>query len=48
MDQESEDIPTIFSKSVASFEVASIISNYYRPLMHITYMVNYHVLGLNP
>jgi tetratricopeptide (TPR) repeat protein len=46
--RDLKNIPTIFSKSVASFEVASVISNYYRPLMHTTYMVNYHIFGLKP
>jgi tetratricopeptide (TPR) repeat protein len=42
------NIPTIFSKSVSSYQSKRITSNYYRPLMHIVYMLNYHVFGLKP
>ena len=41
------NIPTIFSESVWSFKRLSI-SNYYRPMMHIVYMLNYHLFGLKP
>ncbi len=41
------NIPTIFSKSVWSFEELGT-SNYYRPMMHIVYMLNYHLFGLKP
>jgi tetratricopeptide (TPR) repeat protein len=41
-------IPEIFSKSVWGFLRGSVVSNYYRPLMHIIYMVNYHIFGLEP
>ncbi len=41
-------IPTIFSKSVWGFKPELSTSNYYRPLMHIVYMFNYHLFGLNP
>jgi protein O-mannosyl-transferase len=42
------NIPTIFSKSVWSFQPGITISNYYRPLMYMVYMLNYHVFGLKP
>lgn len=42
------NIPTIFSRSVWSFQPGLSTWNYYRPLMHIVYMLNYHVFGLNP
>ena len=38
----------IFSKSVWSFLSGSTISNYYRPFMHIGYMLTYQVFGLKP
>ena len=41
-------IPEIFSKSVWSFQKGAVISNYYRPLMHLIYMLNYYIFGLNP
>jgi Flp pilus assembly protein TadD len=41
-------IPDIFSKSVWSFRGVTTISNYYRPLMHLTFMLDYYVFGLRP
>ncbi len=41
-------IPEIFSSSVWNFSSEVKISNYYRPLMHILYMIDYHIFGLNP
>jgi len=41
-------IPVIFSKSVWSFQDETVISNYYRPLMHLFFLLNYHVFGLRP
>jgi tetratricopeptide (TPR) repeat protein len=41
------NIPAIFSRSVWSFQ-SDMPSNYYRPLMHIVYMINYHLFGLKP
>jgi len=38
-------LPDMFSKSVWSF-LKSDVSNYYRPMMHVTYMINYHIFGL--
>lgn len=43
-----ENMPVIFSKSVSSFQPGDIVSNYYRPLMHVVYMLNYHLFGLKP
>lgn len=45
--RDMKHLPDIFSKSVWSF-LGNFVSNYYRPLMHIIYMVNYHFLGLKP
>src|SRR4030067_1293934 len=41
-------IPEIFSENVWSFTKESVISNYYRPLMHLIYMLNYYIFGLKP
>ena len=41
-------IPEIFSENVWSFKKESVISNYYRPLMHLIYMFNYYIFGLKP
>ena len=46
--RDIRNIPTILSKSVWSFQPGVIASNYYRPLMHIVYMLNYHLFGLKP
>ncbi|MBI5598274.1 MAG: tetratricopeptide repeat protein [Deltaproteobacteria bacterium] len=40
-------IPQIFFTDVWSF-LGDKHSNYYRPLMHMIFMVNYHVFGLKP
>ncbi len=42
------NIPEIFSKSVSSYQSRRVTSNYYRPLMHVVYMLNYHIFGLKP
>ncbi len=39
-------LPDIFSKNVWGFQRA--VSNYYRPLMHTIYMIDYHIFGLRP
>ena len=41
-------LPRIFAKSVWAFQSAPIVSNYYRPIMNILYMANYHLFGLAP
>ncbi len=39
-------IPEIFSESVLKFQ--GIETNYYRPLLHLIYMLSYFVFGLKP
>ena len=46
--KDIKSIPMIFSKSVGSFDGGPVISNYYRPLMYVVYMLEYHLFGLNP
>ncbi|MBI5327114.1 MAG: tetratricopeptide repeat protein [Deltaproteobacteria bacterium] len=41
-------IPDIFLSSVWSFSDDSSKFNYYRPIMHLIYMAEYHVFGLKP
>lgn len=41
-------LPDIFMKGVWGFAGGGISSNYYRPVMHLFYMVNYHIFGLRP
>ncbi len=41
-------IPEIFSKNVWSFSKDIGFSNYYRPMMHLMYMIDYHIFGLKP
>jgi Tfp pilus assembly protein PilF len=41
-------ISDIFLKSVWSFQDTQTVSNYYRPMMHLIYMVSYYIFGLNP
>jgi tetratricopeptide (TPR) repeat protein len=41
-------LPEVFSKSVWSFLPGSVTSNYYRPLMHVSYSFSYHLFGLKP
>jgi tetratricopeptide (TPR) repeat protein len=41
-----EYIPDIFSKGVWEFQEEK--SDYYRPMMHMIYMFNYHIFGLRP
>jgi tetratricopeptide (TPR) repeat protein len=41
-------IPKIFSHSVWGFYNGKSPLPYYRPLMHLIYMFNYHVFGANP
>jgi Tfp pilus assembly protein PilF len=40
-------IPEIFSESVWKFQGIEG-TNYYRPLLHLVYMINYHIFGLRP
>jgi tetratricopeptide (TPR) repeat protein len=46
--RDMRNIPTIFSGSVWSFQHGLGTSNYYRPLMYVVYMFNYHLFGLKP
>jgi tetratricopeptide (TPR) repeat protein len=39
-------LPEVFSHGVWSFMGESEVSNYYRPLMHVFYMAEYHFFGL--
>lgn len=39
-------LPDIFSKSVHSFQNQTPGLNYYRPVMHVIYLLNYYVFGL--
>ncbi|MGD0885183.1 MAG: tetratricopeptide repeat protein [Thermodesulfovibrionales bacterium] len=41
-------IPDIFSKNVWGFQEETVISNYYRPFMHLIFMLDYYVFGLRP
>lgn len=38
----------VFSRSVWSFQSEEIVSNYYRPLMHVVYMLAARIFGLRP
>ena len=43
------NLPAIFFSSVWSFQGdPQAVSNYYRPVMYLFYMVEYHLFGLNP
>jgi hypothetical protein len=33
---------------VWAFQAAPVVSNYYRPIMNVVYMANYHLFGLKP
>jgi Flp pilus assembly protein TadD len=41
-------IPEIFLSNFWVSEAEGPTSNYYRPLIHIIYMINYHIFGLKP
>ena len=41
-------IPEIFFTNVWAFMDKEFLSNYYRPLMHMIYMIDYHIFGLKP
>ena len=43
-----KNIPEIFLTDVWAFAGEERLSNYYRPLMHIIYMIDYHIFGLKP
>ena len=46
--RDVKHLPDIFTKSVWSFQGEHIVSNYYRPLMNVLYMINHHLFGLAP
>jgi protein O-mannosyl-transferase len=46
--RDVRNLPKIFAKSVWAFQSAPVVSNYYRPIMNVLYMVNYHLFGLKP
>jgi tetratricopeptide (TPR) repeat protein len=48
--RDVRNIPAIFSKDVWAFNpgTAGMVSNYYRPLMYVTFMLNYQLFGLKP
>jgi tetratricopeptide (TPR) repeat protein len=46
--KDIKNIPEIFTASVSGFKEKPVVSNYYRPIMHIIYMFNYHIFGLKP
>ena len=41
-------LPDILVQGVWGFARGGNPSNYYRPVMHLLYMVNYHIFGLHP
>jgi len=44
--KDAKYIPKIFSTNVWEFE--GEVSNYYRPLMHLSYMACYYIFGIEP
>ena len=50
--RDLRNLPEIFAKSVWSFMekvgADAVTSNYYRPLMHVTYMADFYLFGLRP
>lgn len=43
--QDAGKIPTIFSSSVWAFVQSRTTTDYYRPMMHLVYLVNFHLFG---
>ena len=41
-------IPDMFVRSVSGFVIGSAPVNYYRPFMHLIYLITYHLFGLTP
>src|SRR3989337_4108313 len=46
--RDVKNIPEILLSDVWAFAGEERLSNYYRPLMHIIYMIDYHIFGLKP
>lgn len=44
--RDVQSLPEIFSTNVWAFQ--GISTNYYRPLLHISYLMSYHLFGLSP
>lgn len=44
--QDAGKIPTILSSSVWAFVHSRTTTDYYRPVMHLVYLINFHVFGL--
>ena len=45
--RDIRNIPAIFSTNVWAFQQGHL-SNYYRPMMHVIYLLNYQIIGLKP
>lgn len=45
--RDIRSIPTIFSTNVWAFQQGHT-SNYYRPMMYVTFLLSYHIFGMNP
>jgi tetratricopeptide (TPR) repeat protein len=46
--QDTKYIPKIFTTNVWAFMDKQALTNYYRPMMHLAYMLDYHLFGLKP
>src|SRR3989338_389902 len=46
--KDIRNIPEIFLSNVWAFIDKEYLSNYYRPLMHMIYMIDYYIFGLKP
>ena len=46
--KDAKYIPEIFLSNAWASEGKESLSNYYRPLMNIIYMIDYHIFGLKP
>jgi len=46
--RDVKHLPDIFTKSVWSFQGGHVVSNYYRPLMNVLYLINHHLFGPAP
>src|SRR5262249_19729204 len=46
--RDTSHLSDMFTTNVWAFKGAAYQSNYYRPLMHVTYMLTYQTFGLKP
>jgi hypothetical protein len=46
--RDIRSVPDMFVKSVSGFVIGSAPVNYYRPFMHLIYLITYHLFGLTP